>query len=57
VAKWAIARKLAVRMYWMLRSGAEYARLVAGRAARGHPGGRKFIARLIGALLRERSRV
>jgi transposase len=28
VAKVAIARKLAVRMYWMLRSGAEYARLV-----------------------------
>lgn len=28
VAKVAIARKLAVRMYWMLRSGAAYARLV-----------------------------
>jgi hypothetical protein len=28
VAKVAIARKLAVRMYWMLRSGAEYAQLV-----------------------------
>ena len=28
VAKVAIARKLAVRMYWMLRSGADYARLV-----------------------------
>lgn len=28
VAKVAIARKLAVRMYWMLRSGSDYARLV-----------------------------
>ena len=28
VPKVAIARKLAVRMYWMLRSGADYARLV-----------------------------
>ena len=28
VAKVAIARKLAVRMYWMLRSAADYARLV-----------------------------
>jgi transposase len=28
VARVAIARKLAVRMYWMLRSGADYARLV-----------------------------
>jgi hypothetical protein len=28
VAKVAIARKLAVRRYWMLRSGADYARLV-----------------------------
>jgi transposase len=28
VAKVAIARKLAVRMYWMLRSGAAYAQLV-----------------------------
>jgi transposase len=28
VAKVAIARKLAVRMYWMLRSGADYAQLV-----------------------------
>ena len=28
VAKVAIARKLAVRMYWMLRNGADYARLV-----------------------------
>ena len=28
VAKVAIARKLAVRMYWMLCSGADYARLV-----------------------------
>jgi len=28
IAKVAIARKLAVRMYWMLRSGAEYAQLV-----------------------------
>ena len=28
VAKVAIARKLAVRMFWMLRSGEDYARLV-----------------------------
>jgi hypothetical protein len=28
VAKVAIARKLAVRMYWMLRVGSDYARLV-----------------------------
>ena len=36
VAKVAIARKLAVRMYWMLRSGADYARLVRRQ---GNPGG------------------
>ena len=36
VAKVAIARKLAVRMYWMLRSGADYARLVR---MQGSPGG------------------
>ena len=36
VAKVAIARKLAVRMYWMLRSGAEYAQLVRRQ---GNPGG------------------
>src|SRR5258708_736513 len=36
VAKVAIARKLAVRMYWMLRSGADYARLVRRQ---GSPGG------------------
>jgi len=35
VAKVAIARKLAVRMYWMLRSGADYARLVRRQ---GRPG-------------------
>jgi transposase len=35
VAKVAIARKLAVRMYWMLRSGADYARLVS---VQGSPG-------------------
>jgi transposase len=35
VAKVAIARKLAVRMYWMLRSGADYARLVR---VQGSPG-------------------
>jgi len=35
VAKVAIARKLAVRMYWMLRSGADYARLVR---TQGSPG-------------------
>jgi hypothetical protein len=28
VAKVAVARKLAVRMYWMLRSPADYAQLV-----------------------------
>jgi transposase len=36
VAKVAIARKLAVRMYWMLRSGAAYAQLVRRP---GSPGG------------------
>ncbi len=36
VAKVAIARKLAVRMYWMLRSEADYARLVRRQ---GSPGG------------------
>jgi transposase len=36
VAKVAIARKLAVRMYWMLRSGAAYAQLVRRQ---GSPGG------------------
>jgi len=35
VAKVAIARKLAVRMYWMLRSGADYARLVRMQASPG----------------------
>ena len=51
VAKVAIARKLAVRMYWMLRSGADYARLVRRQGSPGAtPGGRKFIVRLIGRL-------
>jgi transposase len=36
VAKVAIARKLAVRMYWMLRSGADYAQLVRRQCS---PGG------------------
>jgi transposase len=36
VAKVAIARKLAVRMYWMLRTGANYAQLVRRQ---GSPGG------------------
>lgn len=36
VAKVAIARKLAVRMYWMLRSGADYVQLVRRQ---GSPGG------------------
>ncbi len=36
VAKVAIARKLAVRMYWMLRTGADYAQLVRRQ---GSPGG------------------
>jgi len=36
VAKVAIARKLAVRLYWMLRSGAAYAQLVRRQ---GSPGG------------------
>jgi transposase len=35
VAKVAIARKLAVRMYWMLRSGAECAQLVRGQGSPG----------------------
>jgi transposase len=35
VAKVAIARKLAVRMYWMLRSGADYAQLVRMQASPG----------------------
>ena len=51
VAKVAIARKLAVRMYWMLRSGADYAQLVRMQGSPGgHPDERKFIARLIGRL-------
>ena len=33
VAKVAIARKLAVRMYWMLRSTADYAQLVRMRGS------------------------
>ena len=37
VAKVAIARKLAVRMYWMLRSGAGTHSWFAGKAARGPP--------------------
>jgi hypothetical protein len=36
VAKVAIARKLAVRMYWMLRTGADYAQMVRRQ---GSPGG------------------
>jgi transposase len=35
VAKVAIARKLAVRMYWMLRSGAEYTQLVRRQGSPG----------------------
>ena len=35
VAKVAIARKLAVRMYWMLRSGAAYAQLVRRQGSPG----------------------
>jgi len=41
VAKVAIARKLAVRMYWMLRSGADYAQLVRRQ---GSPGGTLVVA-------------
>jgi hypothetical protein len=37
VAKVAIARKLAVRMYWMLRSGADYARLADNVIEGGRP--------------------
>lgn len=49
LAKVAIARKLAVRMYWMLRSGADYARLGSHARQPGrHPGERKFIDSLIG---------
>jgi len=43
VAKVAIARKLAVRMYWMLRSGADYAQLVSQQGSRRHPDECKFI--------------
>jgi transposase len=40
VTKVAIARKLAVRMYWMLRSGSDYAQLVRhARQLAGHPDG------------------
>jgi transposase len=35
IAKVAIARKLAVRMYWMLRSGAAYAQLVRMQGSSG----------------------
>ena len=35
VAKVAIARKLAVRMYWMLRRGAAYAQLVRMQGSSG----------------------
>jgi transposase len=35
VAKVAIARKLAVRMYWMLREGSDYARLVRRQGSPG----------------------
>ena len=35
VAKVAVARKLAVRMYWMLRSGADYAQLVRMQGSSG----------------------
>jgi hypothetical protein len=35
VAKVAIARKLAVRMYWMLRSGADYVQLVRRQGSPG----------------------
>ena len=35
VAKVAIARKLAVRMFWMLRSGADYAQLVRRQGSSG----------------------
>jgi transposase len=51
VAKVAIARKLAVRMYWMLRSGAAYAQLVRRQGSPGaNPGGRTSIVGLIGRL-------
>jgi transposase len=50
VAKVAIARKLAVRMYWMLRSGTAYTAGSQARQPGGHPGGRKFIVRLMGRL-------
>ena len=35
VAKVAVARKLAVHMYWMLRSGADYRRLVRMQSSSG----------------------
>ena len=39
IAKVAMARKLAVRLYWMLRGGQDYAQLVQVRAqdSPGHP--------------------
>ena len=37
VAKVAVARKLAVRLYWMLRSGADYAQLVRRQGSPGAP--------------------
>ena len=53
----AIARKLAVRMYWMLRSGADYAQLVRMQGSQDADERRCSIARLIGApCSREKSR-
>ncbi len=57
VAKVAIARKLAVRMYWMLRSHGGLR--AAGSHARqlvGHPGGSSIIVGLIGRLASPKGR-
>jgi hypothetical protein len=52
IAKVAIARKLAVRMYWILRSGAAYPRLVRMQGQPGgHPDGREPIVTVIGRLV------
>jgi len=51
VAKVAMARKLAVRMYWMLRTPADYAQLVRTQGSPGgQPGGPSDIVKVIGRL-------
>ena len=49
VAKVRVARRLAVRLYWMLRNDWTYAELVDMRASPGHPvGSGNWTARLSG---------